>query len=289
MTLLMIFPLSLNALEIEKVYSDIEIEIGGAIKVRSLINVSGSNEKLDYKVFIKDQSLKEFNGKKEDFESSAIYNGTNLEIKKIGELKNKDDINDFYNDTFTENNIEFIEKFDSKEDANYHIITLQSTKEETTYYLEYVITNILVEHNDSAEFYYKYFKDFGYDIKEIKILTRLPSTSKLFKVWAHGNKEWKVSKDITSGFVLLERQNYKKDEYLDLRILFDKELFVVNINESKKTNMDAIKIIEDIENKKQNSEKISNILKISFVTLTSLLLIAITSYIIFKRKKKHRK
>lgn len=290
--IILLMPFKTSALEIEKIYMDAEIEIGGGLNVKTLIKVSNNNEPLKYNIYLKDKSLKEFTGKQEDFEESLIYNATFAKLTKAGELKDEEYFNKLYESDF-EKNVTFFEELkeeeQEKDDLKYHIITLNSDKNETIYYLEYKVMNVLVEHTDSAEFYYKLFKNFNYDIKEIKILTHLPSKSELFKVWAHGNRDWKVNKDVGNQKVLLEKENFKKDEQIELRILYDKDIFAVNINLDKKTNMEALPIITKIEDARLKNTNTQNLLKHSLVVLSTLLIVSIIAFVINKIIKKIKK
>jgi len=278
---------NVNATSIEEIYIDSEIEIAGGLYIKQIISVKDQNEDLKIKLYQKDNSLKKFNNDEESLYSSDIYNPSGAKLFKVGIVKEDANINEYNNDDFYDNNVSEIE-YEIKEDNNSYIIVFPKTKEDVIYYLEYTVLNILVEHNDSAEFYYRYIDNFGYDVKSIDIITTLPYSSELFKVWAHGSKNMKVSLDSKRSIVHSEIINYKKDEYLDNRILFDKGLFAININEHKKSNMDAIELIEKIENERLNNTKNNNILKIALVISLSLLILSIVVYFIYTKFKKRR-
>lgn len=276
---------NVNATSIEEIYIDSEIEIAGGLYIKQIISVKDQNEDLKIKLYQKDNSLKKFNNDEESLYSSDIYNPSGAKLFKVGIVKEDVNINEYNNDDFYDNNVSEIE-YEVEEDNNSYIIVFPKTNEDVIYYLEYTVLNILVEHNDSAEFYYRYIDNFGYDVKSIDIITTLPYSSELFKVWAHGSKNMKVSLDSKRSIVHSEIINYKKDEYLDNRILFDKGLFAININEHKKSNMDAIELIEKIENERLNNTKNNNILKIALVISLSLLILSIVVYFIYTKFKK---
>ncbi len=289
-TLLLIvsFTINVKATTIDKIYIDAETEIAGGLRVNEIIKVSDQDGPVKIKIYYKDKSLKEFKGDTESFKSSSIYDGEGVQLFNIGKVKDGVDIEKYTEDNFYSDNVEDVE-FDYKDDGEYYIITLPENKGDYVYYLCYTVLNVLVENKDSAELYFRFLDDFDYDVKSITIMTKLPYHSNLFKVWAHGTKNTKVSIDGESSIVHNEITNYKKGEYLDNRILFDLDLFMLNINEGKKTNMDAINIVEKIENERLNNVNKTNILGIVFAGSLLLLIILIIVYIIYSKRKKHIK
>ena len=79
---------------------------------------------------------------------------------------------------------------------------------------------------------------------------------------------------------------YKKDNDLDLRVLYDKDLYQVVYNKNKKSNIDALDMIKNIENDRISSTKRNNILPYVFTSIIVILIVFITIFII---KYKHIK
>ena len=274
-----------KATVINKIYIDAETEIAGGLRVKELIKVSDQDGPLKINIFYKDKSLSEFKSDEESLYGSSIYNGSGVQINNIGRIKDKADIEKYTEDSFYKDNAIPIEKV-YEDDGEYYIITLPDNKGDNIYYLDYTVLNILVEHKDSAELYYRYIDKFNYDVESITVITKLPYHSNLFKVWAHGSKNTKVSIDGKSSIVHNEIADYKKGEYLDNRVLFDLDLFVLNINENKKSNMEAVDLIESIENERLNNIRTSSILKVSFIVSIIVLMLFIAAFIIYKFIKK---
>ena len=286
LALLLMLPCFVNAMEIEKVFIDSEIEIAGGLYVREIIVVKNQDQDLNLNVYLSDKSLMDFDGSVESFIGSKIYNATDVSIKNISTIKDGTDVNEMYKENFKENYLTEIKNYKLDTKDGYTTIKLKNTNKTVTYYLEYSITNILVEHNDCAEFYYRYFDKFDYDIKSVSIITRLPNESKLFEVWAHGNKKNStVSKDINSYLVLNEIKEYKKNTFLDNRIIFDKDLFMININKDKKSNINAIDLIKQTEKELEKSVDV-NLIRWLLYGSCVFLMILICAYVVYRKRTK---
>lgn len=268
--IMLFMPISLRAVSseyvdytVEKYYINSEIEVAGGLKVKQFIVVSGSYNGYYLNLLMKNAAVPEFTGKESDLKGSSIYNPTSIGNLKVGELTDASDVD--FNDLFDKNldsKITYFNKSDIAEIGDSNVYTLdldndlytikmynETLDDTTVFYLEYVITNVLVEHNDSAEFYYNFIStDYKDAAKDMRVYVALPWASEdLFKVWAHGQLNADVTMDKNKTGVLAVANNYEPGTGLDIRILFDKALFPININESKKSKMDAIPIIEKIE------------------------------------------
>ena len=274
---LMIMPLSnINAVssekinyEINKYYINSEIEIAGGLRVRQIIEVEGTYNGYSEIFNTKNTNEVEFTGLESDLKGSSIYNPTSVEKLKVGLIKNAEDLKlEDLNEETLKDKVEFFEEKELPQNGESKVYSVDKTdngkitlkmyneiqKSKTVFYLEYVVTNILVEHNDSAEFYYNFLSaDYPKSIKDTKIFVALPyPAEELFKVWAHGQRDARVEMDSEKRGVIAYVNNYQVGAMMDIRILFDKELFQININESKKSGLDAVPIIEKIETDRAN-------------------------------------
>lgn len=279
--------INLKALEIQTVYIDAESDIAGSLVIKEVLEVDTIDEEFIINIFYKDKTLMEFDKSDESLISSKIYNGSNINVSKVGYIDGEFEMKEIYEEDFTYK-LQPIENIEYKDENGYLNITIP-TSDKNKIYLEYTILNVLVEHNDCAELYFKFLNNFNYDINRVIIVTKLPFHSNTFKVWAHGDKG-NVTIDGESSIVLNEIYNFKKGTYLDNRILFDKELFAINLNESKKSNINALERIETIENTRENNKKTINIIKYILIILSIILIITIILFIIYKKtKNKHNK
>lgn len=267
--------------DINKMYIDSEVDIAGNLIVKEIIEVDSINE-FTLSIPYKSEGSTEYKGNDSIKDDSIIYDAENIQINKIGTLDKEYDINDLYKDEFNENVIEY-KNYKTNDTKTNIEITFEETKEKKIYYLEYLVLCSSVKHNDSAELYYSYIRNSNQNIKEAVIITRLPENSKLFEVYAHGNNKINVSKDDKDSIVLTKINNLKKGSNYNIRILYDKDIFKIAINDSKKSNINAVTLIKDIENSKLNKSNFLNVYK--YISIP-LIIVLIISFIVIKRKTK---
>lgn len=279
-SLLLLIPFMVKA-DINKMYIDSEVDIAGNLIVKEIIEVDSTTE-FTLSIPYKSEGSTEYKGNDIIKDDSIIYDAENIQINKIGTLDKEYDINDLYKDEFNENVTEY-KKYKTNDTKTNIEITFEETKEKKIYYLEYLVLCSSVKHNDSAELYYSYIRNSNQNIKEAVIITRLPENSKLFEVYAHGNNKINVSKDDKDSIVLTKINNLKKGSNYNIRILYDKDIFKIAINDSKKSNINAVTLIKDIENSKLNKSNFLNVYK--YISIP-LIIVLIISFIVIKRKTK---
>lgn len=259
-----------NALSIDKMYIDSEIDISGNLLVKEVIEINNLNEDFDYKLYFKDMNL--------TLNDKNYYDGINISIENIGLLSEDYDLNLLNKDDFKKyikesNNIETI-----KNDNNYSV-KIKKNNKKTYIYIDYMVLSLSVIHNDIAEFYYKYLNNLKYDIKELKIVFKLPYSSDTFDVYAHSNMKADISKDDKNYLVIIQKRDYKKGNDLDLRVLYDKDLYQVVYNKDKKSNIDALDMIKNIEKERISNTKRNNILPYVFINVIAILIAFIITFI----------
>lgn len=279
-SLLLLIPFMVKA-DINKMYIDSEVDIAGNLIVKEIIEVDSTN-KFILSIPYKSQNSKVYKENDIVKDDSIIYDAENIQINKIGTIDTEYDINDLYKDDFSKNVTEYKDYKTNDTKTNIEI-TFEETKKNKIYYLEYLVLCTSVKHNDSAELYYSYIRNFNQNIKEAVIITRLPENSSLFEVYAHGNNKINVSKDDKDSIVLTKINNLKRGSSYNIRILYDKDIFKIAINDSKKSNINAVNLIKDIENSKLNKSNFLNVYK--YISIP-LIIVLIVSFIIIKRKTK---
>ena len=279
-SLLLLIPFMVKA-DINKMYIDSEVDIAGNLIVKEIIEVDSINE-FTLSIPYKSEGSTEYKGNDIIKDDSIIYDAENIQINKIGTIDTEYDINDLYKDDFSKNVTEYKDYKTNDTKTNIEI-TFEETKKNKIYYLEYLVLCTSVKHNDSAELYYSYIRNSNQNIKEAVIITRLPENSKLFEVYAHGNNKINVSKDDKDSIVLTKINNLKRGSSYNIRILYDKDIFKIAINDSKKSNINAVNLIKDIENSKLNKSNFLNVYK--YISIP-LIIVLIISFIVIKRKTK---
>lgn len=279
-SLLLLIPFMVKA-DINKMYIDSEVDIAGNLIVKEIIEVD-STDKFILSIPYKSQNSKVYKENDIVKDDSIIYDAENIQINKIGTIDTEYDINDLYKDDFSKNVTEYKDYKTNDTKTNIEI-TFEETKKNKIYYLEYLVLCTSVKHNDSAELYYSYIRNSNQNIKEAVIITRLPENSSLFEVYAHGNNKINVSKDDKDSIVLTKINNLKRGSSYNIRILYDKDIFKIAINDSKKSNINAVNLIKDIENSKLNKSNFLNVYK--YISIP-LIIVLIVSFLVIKRKTK---
>lgn len=282
-SLLLLIPFMVKA-DINKMYIDSEIDIAGNLIVKEIIEVDSTDEFI-LSIPYKSENSKVYKENDIVKDDSIIYDAENIQINKIGTIDTEYDINDLYKDDFSKNVTEYKDYKTNDTKTNIEI-TFKETKKNKIYYLEYLVLCTSVKHNDSAELYYSYIRNSNQNIKEAVIITRLPENSSLFEVYAHGNNKINVSKDDKDSIVLTKINNLKRGSSYNIRILYDKDIFKIAINDSKKSNINAVNLIKDIENSKLNKSNFLNVYK--YISIP-LIIVLIVSFIVIKRKTKWKK
>lgn len=268
-----------DALNINKMYVDSEIDISGNLLVKEIIEIDNLDEDFDYKLYFKDMNL--------TLNDKNYYDGVNISIENIGLLSedydlnliNKDDFKKYIKDS---SDIETI-----RNDNNYSI-KIKKNDKKTYIYIDYMVLSLSVIHNDVAEFYYKYLNNLEYDIDELKIIFKLPFSSSEFDVYAHSKIKANITMDNENYLVIIQKKDYKKGNDLDLRVLYDKDLYQVIYNKNKKTDIDALDMIKNIENDRLNNTRVNNILPYVFIAIIVILIVVIVIFAIKFRKYKKK-
>lgn len=277
--LLFISFIKIDALDINKMYIDSEIDISGNLLVKEIIEINNLDEDFNYKMYFKDMNL--------TLNDKNYYDGFNISIEKIGYLDEKYDFEKISTSDFAKYIIETNDINVIKNDNNY-CINIKKNNKKTYIYIDYIVLSLSVFHNDSAEFYYKYLNNLEYDIKYLDIIFKLPFKSNLFNVYAHSFMKTNIKKDVDKSIVYIGKTNYKKGNDLDLRVVYDKDLYQIVYNKDKKTNIDAIDIIKNIENYRLTNTKTNNVI-IYIVFVIIVILVVILTILIIKYKKMLKK
>lgn len=241
---------------------DARIDISGNMVVREVIKVKGS-----FNGYIRDLKYKNSNNKVFDksidsFYGSSIYDASNIEVKKVGTINYDKEldfnvfdqsINEFtMNDSCTVNKGCY-EKSDITDGVSLKMYN-ETNNSSTYFYIEYLLGNIVVMHEDIAEVYFNFVGDmFDDDINKYKLRVVLPDkTKELVRVWAHGPLNGNVSpiKDENGYYYggYLEINDLYSNTPVDMRLTFDKNLILVDHPYLKKSEVLALDKILEVEN-----------------------------------------
>ena len=313
--IILLFPIVVYASDNYKIndyYVSSEIEIAGGMKVKELIVLEGNFDKFTRNIVIKDNSLKDYQEGKINFEKSSIYNCTSVDDIKVAmvEVGQNIDFNDFKNiKTYAKeekiaNGKDNIYTIKETDDGKVVTMYKKSNNKRQAFYLEYVVTNAVVMHEDVAEIYYPYInKNINEKIKHAQVQVFLPDadTTNNFRLWAHGPLKGDVKKILNENKQIVGAQvevnNLKAGLGLDMRLTFDKTLIAIPqfTRHSKEKALD--KIIK-VENERANEAKKNNkqldfimyfILIISLIYIIGMIILVIYIFINYDKKVKAKK
>ncbi len=296
--------------EVNDYIIDASIDISGNITVKEVIGVKGT-----FNGYIRDLKYKNslnsgsFTGTKEDFEGSPIYDATGIEVTKVGTVNyNKElDFDVFDKDVNVSSECSYSKGCYQKSDYS-DMVSLKmynETSNGTTYfYIEYILLNAVVVHEDVAEVYYNFIgSDFDDDILKLKLRLNLPiETTEQIRVWAHGPLTGEVkfvtskenNKTIYHGGYL-SVNNLNRNTPVDIRMTFPKDLIIVEHPGLKKSNVSALdKIIEVETERADNANRQRSIARIKvygtyiFSFIYILFTIGLIIYIYFKYDKEYK-
>lgn len=241
---------------------DSRIDISGNMVVREVIKVKGS-----FNGYIRDLKYKNSNNKVFDksidsFYGSSIYDASNIEVRKVGTINYDKEldfnvfdqsVNEFtMNDSCTVNKGCY-EKSDITDGVSLKMYN-ETNNSSTYFYIEYLLGNVVVIHEDIAEVYFNFVGDmFDDDINKYKLRAVLPDkTKELVRVWAHGPLNGNVSpiKDENGYYYggYLEINDLYSNTPVDMRLTFDKNLILVDHPYLKKSEVLALDKILEVEN-----------------------------------------
>lgn len=234
--LLLLIPFYVNA-TVENYYMEATVLNTGDIKVREVFGLDGT-----------------YNGfERELYYGNNIYAGTSIEIINVKGIKKTS--NDFAilndsGDIFTEVGSA------SKGDYGHYIITdidnginikiYNPSKKERLFYIEYIVKNMAIKHNDVGEIGYNIFTCLKEPVSNINVKFIVPNNKKTIKVWGHGPLTGETS-IVSSNEVLLKLDYLESYEGLDIRLVFDRNVLSESL---KLDNEDVLNTIIEEETKK---------------------------------------
>lgn len=293
-SLFVFIPLNVEAYGIEKYFIETDIQTNGDIHVKETFLLNGEFNGFERIINYKNSLTMPFDNTLSSFEGSDIYNGDSIELVAIKNIPYDDTI-EFDNinsegETYTYNPNAYNGQsgyytISSTDNGEVYRIYNYSDGIGRVFYLEYIVKNAVVLHNDYAEIYYNIFGDeliesIGY----LEARINLPGESEFLRTWAHGPLRGEID-PVNSNSVLLKISEVNANTPIDYRIVFDKDL----VNTTKVSNVDAWDKILEVETKRADSanlerEKLRNERTLSIV-IQSIWIIGFVYVLIYTYKK----
>lgn len=266
--ILLIFPFIAHAevdYDITDYYITSDIEVAGGLKIKELIVLDGTFNGYERNIVYRNDSLEEWKAGDVNFEKSSIYNAVGIDNLKVAAMK----VNGAVSFDTMKNISNYASEVDSANlgESNVYTTTKNSNgidvrmympanNEKVAFYLEYVVANAVVMHNDVAELYFPFIGDkFSDDIDSVNVQVFLPAadTSNNFRIWAHGPLSGEINKYQNENKenigLIASIKDLKANTGFDIRVTFDKSLILVP-QFLHHSNEDALDKILEVENKR---------------------------------------
>lgn len=290
--ILLLFPLTTQAKELEVVSHliDSEIEIGGGLNVKELIITEGEGNFIQRTVNYYSFGTDKWDEETVNLDNGSIYNGQSISIVSVSAYEVGDTV-DF--NAFSKNITNKFKPFDIKDpsdetymfednkngEASIKIFYPNKGKKKIAYYINYVVTNVVVKHEDVKEINYT-FKNLNYNSPStlLRVIIPYPTTSDLYHVWVHGNNSGKVEELVNKNeqkLGIIASFPETKGE-VNFRMTLEPEQVGVDmfLNKSNKVALkDIIKLEDKRQNKTNYSNKVVNIMKYALVIIGALYVI----------------
>lgn len=258
-----------------------EILENGDLKVQELIVLDGTFNGYERDILYANSSLMN-NG---DFANNSLYNASyisNMEIKAKY-------VNSVSFDTFNDDDFHLFQQvsYANLGDKSKYILSnlndgyryrmyYVSDHQKVAFYLNYIIKDVVVLHNDVAELYWTFIPDgFEDELNNIQIKVYLPKDdmSEYFRIWAHGSLSGEVSKLDNKG-VYASINEVFTGESVDIRMTFDKSL-ITDTSRIKRSYQDGLNKIIEVETSRAeiaNNLRAELLQKYNFVKYGTILL-----------------
>ncbi len=286
--LLVMCPSLVEALDysVENFYVDAQISSEGDVLVSELIVLDG-----DFNGYIRDIIYGNSFASTDLYDPSGsyIYNAESISNVMIS-AKYVDDVsfNTFSDEDFDLFSYEY--NADNGDVAVYEKSNLSkgysfkmyypANNQKVAFLIEYVIDDVVVIHEDVAEFYWNFVGDaFDDPIRDIQIKVSLPGSDKTddFRIWAHGGVNalsGEINFDSSSSFTASIKGNVA-NEPVDIRTTFSKSLITNTsmLDHSNEFALDAIIQVETTRADEANKLRSELSLKYNIVAFSSYIII----------------
>ncbi len=225
----------------------------GDIHVKEMFLLEGKYNGYERKIKYFNSDSLIFDGTKESFSGSSIYNGDGIELLQIKSIEVNEQL-DFKHMNNDEEPFIKVEDATPGDSGKYTITQVYGGETykifnpsgvvNEAFYIEYLLKNMVVVHNDIAELGWQIFNDEQTEIIDsLRLHINLPSNKNEIRVWGHGPLTGEVD-IINKNKIVYNVDDLRARTPIDVRLLFDKEAV---LNCSKHTNVDAFNKILAIE------------------------------------------
>lgn len=235
---------------ISNYYMDATVLENGDLKIKELFFLNGSYNGFERIINYRNSNAPLFTGVFEDLKGSSIYNGDNIEIVSVKGISCPDETFDcINNDGYEFKETDYASSGDygvyykNVETDGNTLRIFNPSNENQGFYVEYLIKNMAISHNDVSEIGWNLFSDqLTESVNNLEVLIHIPTNQDLLRVWAHGPL-WGSTEIIDNNTLKVKIHDLDAYEAIDTRFIFDSSA----INTNKVSNLTAMDEIIRIE------------------------------------------
>ncbi len=261
-------PLNINAQfeGISNYYIETTVLDNGDLKVKEMFVLEGDFNGYERVINFKNLNAKIFDGSNESFNGNHLHNGDSINVLNVKSIAIDNNVNFKYlykdGDEFTKHYPNTVNKGEYQkyiEEETAEGVKLKifnpSTFNKRGFYIEYILKNMAILHNDVGEVGWNLFSNLQQEpIKKIEMYINIPHNQDEVRVWGHGPLNGEVD-IINKNKLKYTLTDLPSQTAIDIRFVFDKDVIV---NSNKKSNAEALeKIIhvETVKADKANEER----------------------------------
>ena len=218
--LLFLWPIKVSALEVDYdvlgLYINADILENGDMRVQEQIVLDGS-----FNGYIRDLYFK---GK------YHLYDASDIELRRVCEVPSSKkgefnlsaaSLNCFKRVSSASPGSSHVYKVDNYSDNISLTMYNYTENRERIFYIEYILKDVVVIHNDIAELYWTFVgQNFDDNIDEVMITINLPKRATDLRVWAHGPL-WGTVEQENNERVIAKIDGLPRNQLIDVRTVFD--------------------------------------------------------------------
>jgi uncharacterized membrane protein len=252
-----ILPYKVDALRegITNYYIEATVLENGDLHVKELFILNGNFNGFERTIDFYNPNAPTFDGSVSSFGGSDIYNGDGIILKSIKNIAVNSDVtfNYLYNDGDEFTNVSYASpgeygKYTVEENSTgvaYRIYN-PSNGSEKGFYVEYILKNMGILHDDVAEIGWNIFSNqLNEYVNNLEMIVNIPNNQNELRAWGHGPLNGNTDL-INKDKIKLTITDLNANTAMDIRFVFDKSV----ISESSKiTNVSALDKILQVETK----------------------------------------
>lgn len=256
----LLIPYQVNAYQegITSFYIDATVLEDGNMHMKELIILNGSFNGFDRIINYRNPYLKQFNGQSLDsFYGSDIYNGTGIELLAIKDIAvtESSGFNAIHQDGYIFKEVTSASLGDYGKYVltnNYNGVKYRiynpSKGKVRGFYIEYIIQNSAVLHQDVGEAYLNLFDSLTEYVGYLEMQIHIPNNKNLLRGWAHGPLTGEISLE-SNELIKVIASDISPNNPIDVRFVFDKDVIK---GQNKTTSVIALEKIIAVETERAN-------------------------------------